>query len=82
MAVEFYRYFHADWIGHDRIESDFLINYFGFAWVQPLPGGGMYLLFFSLGVLAILIIMGGIAGSCRFSFWDSLMFSYSHKRRN
>ncbi len=37
---------------------------------------------FSLGVLAILIIMGGIAGSCRFSFWDSLMFSYSHKRRN
>ncbi|MCP4082665.1 MAG: hypothetical protein GY743_20740 [Planctomycetaceae bacterium] len=45
MAVEFYRYFHADWIGHDRIESDFLINYFGFAWVQPLPGSGMYLLF-------------------------------------
>ena len=58
MAVEFYRYFHAGWIGRYYIEPDFLINYFGFAWVQPLPGSGMYLLFFSLGVLAILIIMG------------------------
>ncbi|MCP4097320.1 MAG: HTTM domain-containing protein [Planctomycetaceae bacterium] len=45
MAVEFYRYFHADWIGRYRIEPDFQIKYFGFAWVQPLPGSGMYLIF-------------------------------------
>lgn len=58
MAVEVYRYFNAGWIGRYYIEPDFLFKYFGFDWVQPLPGNGMYLHFFGLGVLAILIIMG------------------------
>ena len=58
MAVEVYRYFNAGWIGRYYIEPNFLFKYFGFDWVQPLPGSGMYLHFFGLGVFAMLIIVG------------------------
>jgi hypothetical protein len=29
-----------------------------FAWLSPLPGSGMYMLFFFLGILSILIVIG------------------------
>ncbi len=58
MAVEVYRYFNAGWISRYFIEPEFLFKYFGFEWVQPLPGFGMYVHFLALGVLAFLIILG------------------------
>lgn len=58
MLVEVYRYFSYGWIERYYISPEFLFKYFGFEWVQVLPGIGMYLHFLGLGVLAILIILG------------------------
>ncbi len=33
-------------------------TYYGFGWVQPLPGDGLYYLFATVGVLSILIALG------------------------
>jgi len=33
-------------------------TYYGFGWVQPLPGDGLYYLFAAVGVLSILIALG------------------------
>lgn len=36
----------------------FHFQYFGFGWVHPLPGIGMYVVFVALGLLALLIMLG------------------------
>jgi hypothetical protein len=58
MAWEVSRYFMYDWIREYWIEPTFHFTYFGFEWVKPLPGDGMYYLFGALGLLAILIALG------------------------
>ncbi|MDA7662801.1 HTTM domain-containing protein [Pirellulaceae bacterium] len=58
MLVEVYRYFTHGWIQRYYISPEFLFKYYGFEWVQPLPGIGMYLHFLCMGVLAVLIMLG------------------------
>ena len=52
------RYFGKGWIHKYWIEPEFHFGYFGFGWVAPWPGDGMYWHFLALGVLAVLIVLG------------------------
>ena len=49
---ETYRYFTHDWITRYYVEPAFTFTYYGFSWVKPWPGSGMYLHFIVLGVAA------------------------------
>ncbi len=58
MAIEVWRFFEKDWIHHHYLAPDFLFTYFGFGWVQPWPGEGLYWHFAILGVAALCIAFG------------------------
>lgn len=58
MLWEVWRYFSHDWISLYYIEPTFYFSYYGFDWVKPWAGDGMYLHFYALGALAICIILG------------------------
>ena len=60
MAWEVVRYYQHGWISSYFIEPEFHFTYFGFGWVRPWPGRGMYVHFAVLG-LAALGIMAGLA---------------------
>ncbi|MBA2360245.1 MAG: HTTM domain-containing protein, partial [Actinobacteria bacterium] len=55
---EVWRYFTNDWIARYFIDPTFHFTYYGFGWVQPWPGNGMYWHFAALGVLAACIMVG------------------------
>jgi vitamin K-dependent gamma-carboxylase len=58
MLWEVGRYFAYDWIRDYYIDPTFYFSYYGFDWVRPWPGIGMYLHFAALGVLAVCIAVG------------------------
>lgn len=58
MLWEVYRYFTHNWISRYYIEPTVYFTYYGFSWVKPWPGEGMYVHFFVLGVLAACILAG------------------------
>jgi len=58
MLYEVVRYFRRDWIARYFIEPTFHFKYYGFEWVHPWPGDGMYYHFAALGVLAACITIG------------------------
>ncbi len=58
MLWEVARYFKKGWIHKYWIAPDFHFSYFGFDWVAPWPGDGMYWHFLGLGVLALFITFG------------------------
>lgn len=58
MIVEIIRYFNHRWIGALFIEPDFHFGYYGFEWLRPWPGMGMYVHFAVLGLLAVCIVLG------------------------
>ena len=58
MLWEVIRYFEYGWIRKYWIAPDFHFRYFGFDWVAPWPGEGMYWHFLGLGFLAVLITLG------------------------
>ena len=58
LVVEVGRYFANGWIKQFYIDPHFHFTYYGFSWVRPLPGNGMYVLFAILGVLGVCIVLG------------------------
>jgi vitamin K-dependent gamma-carboxylase-like protein len=58
MFCEVLRYFAYGWIARYWIAPHFLFTYYGFSWVHPWPGIGMYFHFGILGLLAIFIAIG------------------------
>ncbi len=58
MVWEVWRYFHYGWIATYWIEPRFLFKYYGFSWVQPWPGNGLYIHWAALGVVALFIAVG------------------------
>ena len=58
MLWEVYRYFSTGWIRRYYIDPSFYFGYFGFEWVKPWPGNGMYIHFAILGVAAACIMVG------------------------
>lgn len=63
MLIEVYRYFNLGSDGITRIQRNYLdppvhFTFYGFSWVHPFPGDGMYVLFGVLGVAAFLMTIG------------------------
>ena len=52
------RFFYFDWVEDLFAKPQFHFQYEWFSWVIPLPGYGMFLLFGSLGILALMITLG------------------------
>ncbi|HET6851964.1 MAG TPA: HTTM domain-containing protein, partial [Pyrinomonadaceae bacterium] len=58
MLWEVYRYFTHGWIARYFLEPAVTFTYYGFSWVKPWPGRGMYIHFFVLGVAAACVMVG------------------------
>ena len=58
MLWEVYRYFTYDWITRYFVEPALTFSYYGFSWVKPWPGRGMYIHFFVLGLAAACVMVG------------------------
>src|SRR5437870_1186864 len=58
MMWEVSRYFHHHWISRYWIEPEFLFKYYGFSWVHPWLGNGMYIHWTILGLLALFVAAG------------------------
>jgi len=58
MLIEVYRYFDNGWIKTYFIDPTFMFKYYGFGWIQPLAGSGMYWVFVVLGFAALGITIG------------------------
>jgi hypothetical protein len=58
MLWEVYRYFTNGWINRYYIEPALNFTYYGFSWVTPWPGRGMYIHFFVLGLAAACVMAG------------------------
>jgi len=58
MTWEVWRYFSRHRIGHFWLEPPLLFKYYGFSWVHPWPGNGLYIHWAILGVLALFIVIG------------------------
>lgn len=55
---EVWRYFEFTRIERYYIQPDFFFTYYGFDWVTPVAGNGMFWVFHLLGALAVCLIMG------------------------
>lgn len=55
---EVWRYFDHGWIARYYVDKDFLFKYYGFGWVHPWPGDGMYWHFAVLGLAALCVATG------------------------
>ena len=58
MFWEVTRYFYFGWVKDLYAKSQFHFQYEWFRWIVPFPGEGMYLLFATLGILALMIAFG------------------------
>jgi vitamin K-dependent gamma-carboxylase len=58
MLWEVYRYFTHGWIARYFVEPALNFTYYGFSWVKPWPGRGMYIHFFVLGLAAACVMAG------------------------
>ena len=58
MLWETYRYFTHGWIGRYFVEPVVNFTYYGFSWVKPWPGRGMYIHFVVLGLAAACVMAG------------------------
>ncbi|WP_350292544.1 HTTM domain-containing protein [uncultured Croceitalea sp.] len=46
------------WVRKTLVEPKFTFSFIGFEWLQPLPGNGMYIYFFIMGLCGVLITLG------------------------
>ncbi|MDQ3964950.1 MAG: HTTM domain-containing protein [Actinomycetota bacterium] len=58
LAFEVLSFFYHGWIQGSYIAPTYHFTYYGFEWVRPWPGIGMYIHFIALGVLAMCIAIG------------------------
>lgn len=58
MLWEMWRYSSYGWISRYWIEPSFHFTYFGFEWIRPWPGIGMYIHFGVMALLAFFILLG------------------------
>lgn len=64
-----------NWIAKYWLEPKYHFTYYPFDFLTPLPGNGMYLLFYFMGFLAICIVAGFLYRLTTCLFW--LCFSYT-----
>ncbi|MGI9301755.1 MAG: HTTM domain-containing protein [Gammaproteobacteria bacterium] len=56
--VEVYRFWSNGWIDRYYIRPEFFFHYYGFEWIGPWAGSGMYWHFALIAILALLITLG------------------------
>ncbi len=74
MVIEVYRYFAKGWIAGHFITPVRHFQYYGFTWIEPLPGNGMYVLWGVLGVAGFCMAIGFLYRLSSFIF--ALGFTY------
>ena len=75
MLWEVCRYFMHDWITRYYVDPVVTFTYYGFSWVKPWPGRGMYFHFFVLGLAAACVMAGFVYRIAAPVFF--LAFTYS-----
>lgn len=58
MVWEVWRYFDGNRVTRYFVRPEILFKYYGFSWVQPWPGDGMYWHFVLLGLLSAFVMIG------------------------
>lgn len=58
LFLDVIRYWNKGWISGQFIEPTFLFKFYGFSWVEPWSGDGMYFHFAFIGLTAFLIMIG------------------------
>lgn len=58
MLWDVWRYYANGWVEKYYIQPEFYFKYYGFEWVQPWSGDGMYIHFAIMGICAFFIIIG------------------------
>src|SRR5688572_15402240 len=76
MLVAVLRFFAHGWIAEYFIEPQHFFSYYGFEWIRPWPGAGMYLHFAAMAALAVLIAAG--IGHRVSTLLFTLLFAYAH----
>ena len=74
MLISIIRFASHDWIFEQYIKPDFFFTYYGFDWIKPLQGKGMYLVFGLMGISAFGIMTGLFYRICSVLFF--LSFTY------
>jgi len=70
------RFFVHGWIAEYYLQPRYFFPYFGFEWIRPWPGVGMYVHYAALGLLAAAVAAGAFYRVSVFAF--SLLFAYAH----
>lgn len=73
---EVYRYFSKGWIDRYYIDPQFHFTYYGFSWVRPWEGDGMYWHFAVLGVLSVGILLGAWYRVCAVLFFVAFTYVF------
>ncbi len=60
MLVECWRFWSHGWIERHYIVPQFFFKYYGFEWLAPWPGDGMYWHFAALALLSLLVMVGAL----------------------
>lgn len=58
MAWDIWTYYNRGWVAHDWLQPRLLFKYYGFTWVHPWPGNGLFIHWAALGILAFFIATG------------------------
>jgi vitamin K-dependent gamma-carboxylase len=58
LACETFGAIATGWVKSNFIEPKYTFSHIGMAWLQPLPGNGMYLYFAIMGILGLLVMVG------------------------
>lgn len=69
MLVSIVRFWAKGWIDQLYLQPTMFFPYWGFEWIEPWPGVGMYAHFAGLGVLAVLITVGVWSRPASFLFF-------------
>ncbi len=68
MAVSMWRFIANDWVNRFYVEPRFFFKYWGFSWIEPLPGAALDALLWALVVLALGIAAGVAFRACALLF--------------
>ena len=79
---ECWRYYDHDWISRYYIEADFHFKYYGFEWVTPWSGDGMYWHFAAMALLSVMIITGTFYRLAAFLYWLAFTYFFLLERAN
>ncbi|MEP7051185.1 MAG: HTTM domain-containing protein [Pseudomonadota bacterium] len=76
MLLSTVRFFARGWIAEDYLKPTLFFHYWGFGWVHPFPGAGMYALYALIAFSALGVLLG-IAYRVAAGVF-ALAFSYAH----